>query len=426
MIKRDVYLNRLVSGLGSGSVKIITGLHRVGKSFLLNNIFYEYLLGKGVKRDHIIKFAFDSADDLDLIGEDPFELERDKRPVDRKKFMDFMSGKISKKGRYYLLLDEVQRLESFEYVLNGYLAKGNLEIYVTGSNSKFLSSDVITEFRGRGEEIHVWPLSYSEITQLSEYKKNGLEKYMVYGGLPRVALASSNERRMNYLREQMEKTFLKDVIEHNNVQNKYELGELLDIVASGISSLTNPRRLANTFSSIKNAKMAEGTISNYLDYFKDAFLIDTAVRYDVKGKKYISTPYKIYFEDIGLRNARLNFRQVEYTHIMENVLFTELKYRGYAVDVGALDIIERDKRKRLEIDFVANAGSSRYYIQSAYDIPDAQKLQQETRAFDLLKDSFRKVIIINRSIVPHLTEKGYLLIGLEEFLLDKDCLDKSF
>ncbi|MBR5900804.1 ATP-binding protein [bacterium] len=426
MIKRDVYLNRLISGIGNDSVKVVTGLRRVGKSYLLNKIFYEYLLDNDVKKERIIKFAFDSAEDLNTIGEDLVELEKAKRPVDYKKFMKFVSGKISKRGRYFLLLDEVQRMDSFEFVLNGYLAKGNLEIYVTGSNSKFLSSDVITEFRGRGDEIHVLPLSYSEISQLKSYKNNGLEKYMVFGGLPRVALADSDERRINYLKEQMERTYLKDVIERNKVRNKTELGELLNILASGIASLTNPRKLANTFSSVKNINMAESTISKYLGYLKEAFIINSAERFDVKGKKYISTPYKIFFEDIGLRNVRLNFRQVEYTHIMENIIFNELRYRGYAVDVGSLETVDQNKRKQLEIDFVVNKGSSRYYIQSAYDIPDAQKLQQETRAFDQIKDSFKKIIIVNRNLIPHMTDKGYLLISLENFLLDKDCLEKNY
>lgn len=426
MIKRDVYLNRLISGIGNDSVKVVTGLRRVGKSYLLNKIFYEYLLDNGVKKERIIKFAFDSAEDLNMFGEDLVELEKAKRPVDYKKFMNFVSGKISKRGRYFLLLDEVQRLDSFEYVLNGYLAKGNLEIYVTGSNSKFLSSEVITEFRGRGDEIHVLPLSFSEISQLKNYKNNGLEKYMVFGGLPRVALADSDERRINYLKEQMERTYLKDVIERNKIRNKTELGELLNILASGIASLTNPRKLANTFSSVKSINMAESTINRYLGYLKEAFIINSAERFDVKGKKYISTPYKIFFEDIGLRNVRLNFRQVEYTHIMENVIYNELRYRGYAVDVGSLETVDKNKRKQLEIDFVINKGSSRYYIQSAYDIPDAQKLQQETRAFDQIKDSFKKIIIVNRNLVPHMTDKGYLLIGLEDFLLDKDCLEKNY
>ena len=425
MIERKEYLDRLVSRIGNDSIKVITGIRRSGKSYLLNNIFYNYLLKSGIDKDHIIVFAFDSAIDLGKIDEDLIEIEKEKRLIDYKKFMAYISGCIVDDKNYFILLDEVQRLDSFEFVLNGYLTQGNIDIYVTGSNSKFLSTDVITEFRGRGDEIHVMPLSFSEVyNYVGGDKTEVIEHYMVYGGLPRVILAKTDEERMSYLQTQIEKTYLKDVIDRHNVRNDEELSELLNIIASGISSLTNPRKLANTFNSVKQMSLSEVTIKEYIHYFKEAFIIDSAMRFDIKGKKYISTPYKLYFEDVGLRNARIDFRQVEYTHIMENIIYNELKYRGYKVDVGVVEIRENNIRKQLEVDFVANKGSKRYYIQSAYDIPNAEKLSQETKSFDYINDSFKRIIIVEKSIVSHYTEKGYLLIGLKDFLLNMNSLEE--
>lgn len=424
MINRDLYLEELKSRMWNDSVKIITGIRRSGKSFLLNSIFYEHLISSGIKEDRIIKFAFDSATDLAKIGEDLIELEKNKRKVSYKKFISYLETLISPKERYYLLLDEVQRLEAFEYVLNGYLSKGNLDIYVTGSNSKFLSSDVITEFRGRGDEIHVMPLSFSEFYG---YLKGDVSKrlfeYMTYGGLPRTVLAQSDKQKMNYLSSQLEKTFIKDVIERNNIRNTEELNELMNFVASGISTLTNPSKLEKRFMSEKKTHLSTDTISNYMKYLQDAFIIDKALRYDVKGKSYISTPYKVYFEDTGLRNAKLGFRQVEFTHLMENMIYNELKSRGYKVDVGVVETREKNQRKQLEVDFVANEGSQRFYIQSAYDIYSEDKLLQETKSLDNISDSFKKIIITERSIVRHHNDKGYLFLSLEDFLLNQDSLN---
>lgn len=419
MIERPVYLKRLANRIGNGSIKIVTGIRRTGKSYLLNKIFYEYLLEQGVEKSHIIKFAFDSAEDLDRIGEDLISIEKEKRNVNYKKFMYFVSSMIQDDEKYFLLLDEIQRLDSFEFVLNAYLSK-NMEIYVTGSNSKFLSSDVITEFRGRGDQVHVMPLSFSEFyNYVGGDKSEALEKYMVYGGLPQVVLAKTDEEKSNYLQLQMERTYLRDVIERHNVKNQEELGELLDIISSGISTLVNPTKLANTFKSEKKISISDVTVKQFIEYFKESYILDSAMRFDVKGKKYIGTPYKIYFEDLGLRNARLNFRQIEYTHLMENILFNELKYRGYKIDVGVVEVREKNIRKQLEVDFVVNKGSQRLYIQSAYDIPDTEKMKQETKSFDNIKDSFKKIIVVEKSTVKRQTENGYLLIGLKDFLLEE-------
>lgn len=424
MINRDLYLEELKSRMWNDSVKIITGIRRSGKSFLLNSIFYEHLISSGVKEDRIIKFAFDSATDLAKIGEDLIELEKNKRKVSYKKFISYLETLISSKERFYLLLDEVQRLEAFEYVLNGYLSMGNIDIYVTGSNSKFLSSDVITEFRGRGDEIHVMPLSFSEFYgYLKGDVSKRLSEYMTYGGLPRTVLAQSDRQKMKYLSSQLEKTFIKDVVERNNIRNTEKLNELMNFIASGISTLTNPAKLEKRFISEKKVLLSVDTISNYIKYLQDAFIIGKALRYDVKGKSYISTPYKVYFEDTGLRNAKLGFRQVEFTHLMENMIYNELKSRGYKVDVGVVETREKNQRKQLEVDFVANEGSQRFYIQSAYDIYSEDKLLQETKSLDNISDSFKKIIITERSIVRHHNDKGYLFLSLEDFLLNQDSLN---
>ena len=407
------------------SIKIITGIRRSGKSFLLKNIFTEYLYSIGVNKENIIIFSFDSALDLSLIGEDLVELEKQKRSVDYKKFLNYISPLILPSQRYYMILDEVQRLDSFEFVLNGYLSMGNIDIYVTGSNSKFLSSDVITEFRGRGDEIHLMPLSFSEFFNYSPDAdvSRKLDEYMTYGGMPRVVLTNGEEAKMNYLSSQLEKTFLKDVIERNNIRNTEELDELVNIIASGISSLTNPLKLENRFLSEKKVKLSANTISSYIRYLKESYILDQAFRYDIKGRAYISTPFKIYFEDVGLRNAKLDFRQVEYTHIMENVIYNELRFRGYKVDVGIVNTRENDVRKQLEVDFVANCGNQRYYIQSAYDIADSEKMVQETQSLDHIDDSFKKIVVVNRNIVPKRNDKGYLFISLSDFLLNADSLN---
>lgn len=427
-IKRDKYLQMLQIRRHNGFVKVITGIRRSGKSYLLNDIFYDYLKRDGIDNKHIIKFAFDSADDLLLIGEDLQELTLLKRKVDPKKFMNYISSQIVDDNMYYLLLDEIQNLGCFETVLNGYLRKKNMDIYVTGSNSKFLSRDVLTEFRGRGDEIHVLPLSFSEFYASYQDDTNyALDDYMIYGGLPAAALMKSSEQKMSYLKTQLKNLFIKDIVDRHHLGSDENLEELFDIIASGISSLTNPTKLSNTFKSVKNVSLSAPTINNYINYMEEAFIVSKAKKYDVKGKKYIDTPYKIYFEDVGLRNARLNFRQIEETHLMENIIYNELRYRGYNVDVGIIDIRENVngsyERRQLEIDFVANQGNKRYYIQSAFDIPNEDKMKQETKSFDKTNDSFKKIIILGKSMRPRRTEKGYLLIGIKEFLLDPNSLD---
>lgn len=427
-IKRDKYLEMLQIRRHNGFIKVITGIRRCGKSYLMNDIFYEKLRQEGVDESHIIKFAFDSAEDLLLIGEDLQDLFINKKKVDPKKFMTFISQRMIDNDMYYLLLDEVQNLGCFEAVLNGYLRKKNMDVYVTGSNSKFLSSDVLTEFAGRGDEIHVLPLSFSEFyANYQDGLDYAFDDYMIYGGLPAVALMKTSEQKSSYLKTQLQNVYLKDLVERNNLNSGENIGELLDIIASGISSLTNPTKLANTFKSIKNTSLSALTIDRYITYMQQAFILSKVNKYDVKGKKYISTPYKIYFEDVGLRNARLDFRQIEETHLMENIIYNELRYRGYNVDVGFVETRENIdgtlKRKQLEIDFVANQGNKRYYIQSAYDIPNEEKMKQETKSLDNIDDSFKKIIVVRNSIKPRRNEKGYLIVGLKEFLLDPNSLE---
>ncbi|MGN1420444.1 MAG: ATP-binding protein [Eubacterium sp.] len=428
-IKRDVYLDRLVARKQNGFIKVITGIRRCGKSYLMNKIFYNYLLSEGIDKSHIIKFAFDSAEDLLLIDEDIIEINEKNRKVNPKKFMKYISGKIEDDSVYYLLLDEVQLLGSFEAVLNGYLRKDNFDIYVTGSNSKFLSSDILTEFEGRGDEVHILPLSFSEFYSVYEgTKEEAFDDYMVYGGLPAIASMKTNEQKSNYLITQMNNVYIKDIVARNNLNSNQDISELVDVLSSGISTLTNPRKLENTFKSSKNSTLCASTIDKYIGYLKNSFLISKAERYDVKGKKYISTPYKLYFEDTGLRNARLNFRQIEETHLMENIIYNELRYRGYNVDVGVIEFREKNDdgkeiRKQVEIDFVANQGSKRYYVQSAYAIPNNEKWEQETRPFDKTNDSFKKIVIVEKSMKPRRDEKGYLMMGVKEFLLDLNSLE---
>jgi len=428
-IKRDFYLNKLIVRMHNGFIKIITGIRRSGKSYLMNNIFYNYLLSSGVDNDHIIRFAFDSASDLRKIGESLIDMDSAGKKVDPYKFTDFVDSKLIGDERYYLLLDEVQKLGSFESVLNGYLRNDNIDIYVTGSNSRFLSSDILTEFAGRGDEIHIMPLSFSEFFSCFEGSaEEAFDEYMVWGGLPALAGMATEEQKSNYLESQLKNVYLRDIESRYNLRDGAETGELLDVLASGVSSLTNPKKLSDTFKSVKGSALAASTIDKYISYFEDAFLVKRAKRYDIKGRRYIDTPYKIYFEDIGLRNARLSFRQIEPTHIMENIIYNELRRRDFYVDVGVVEVRSRDEngkdvRRQLEIDFVANLGSKRYYIQSAYDIPDDEKRRQETRSFDNTPDSFKKIIIIGRSAKPRYDEKGYVTMGIKEFLLNENSLD---
>lgn len=430
-IKRDEYLQRLIVRRHNGFIKVITGIRRSGKSYLLNTLFYNYLINESVDSDHIIKFAFDSAEDLLKIGEDPIVLDNEKndRKVDPKKFLNWILPQIKDDGMYYILLDEVQKLGAFESVLNGFLRKDNTDVFVTGSNSKFLSKDILTEFEGRGDEIHILPLSFSEYYAFKGGDKGeAFDDYSVYGGLPAVALMTSEEQKSTYLISQMQNLYLKDIIMRNNLPENTSIGEVLDVITSGISSLTNPKKIADTFLSVLQEKISDYTVNKYIDHMEDAFMISRVKRYDIKGRKYIGTPYKIYFEDVGLRNARLNFRQIESTHIMENIIFNELRYRGYRVDVGMVESREKDKngkdiRVQREIDFIASMGSKKYYIQSAYAIPNQDKYKQETASFDKTLDSFKKIIIVEKSMKPRRDEKGYVMMGVKEFLLDKDSLE---
>lgn len=428
-IKRNFYLDKLIKRKNNGLVKVITGIRRCGKSYLLNILFYHHLLESGVPDDHIIRFAFDSADDLYLIGESLLELEKKNRKANPEKFMAYIRSKTADSAMYYLLLDEVQMLDCFETVLNGYLRKDNIDVYVTGSNAKFLSSDIITEFAGRGDEIHMYPLSFSEF--MSVYpgdKYEGLSQYMLYGGIPMVVLKDDDADKAATLNNLFDEIYIRDIFKRNKIKNPGELEDLLNILSSAVGSLTNPEKLKNTFRSVKKSRITAATIKRYLDYFEDSFLMESAQRYDIRGKAYIETPKKYYFSDLGLRNSRINFRQFEQTHVMENVLYNELRMRGYNVDVGVVIIAQKDSngkviRKQLEVDFVCNAGSNRYYIQSAYSIPDAGKQEQEIRPFRKIDDSFRK-IVITKDIVPlHYDEHGILIMNIYDFLLDSTKLE---
>lgn len=429
-IKRNFYLEKLIKRKSNGLVKVITGIRRCGKSYLMNTLFYHHLLDSGVSEDHIIRFAFDSADDLYLIGENLIELEKRNRKADPEKFMAYIRSKTIDHATYYLLLDEVQMLDCFETVLNGYLRKDNMDVYVTGSNAKFLSSDIITEFAGRGDEIHMYPLSFSEFMSVYQGDKyEGLSQYMLYGGIPMVVLKDGDADKAAALSNLFDEIYIRDIYKRNRIKNPGELEDLLNILSSAVGSLTNPEKIKNTFHTVKKSRITATTIKKYLDYFEDSFLMESAQRYDIRGKAYIETPKKYYFSDLGLRNSCINFRQFEQTHVMENVLYNELRMRGYNVDVGVVTTAQKDTngkviRKQLEVDFVCNAGSNRYYIQSAYSLPDAKKQEQEIRPFRKIDDSFKK-IVVTKDIVPfHYDEYGILIVNVYDFLLDPVMLEK--
>ena len=413
-INRDYYLNKLVSAKNDGLIKVVTGIRRCGKSYLLNNIFYEYLLMDGVNENHIIKVALDDSDNEELLNP--------------KNLSKYIKDKIIDKDIYYVILDEIQLVENFEGVLNGLLRINNIDIYVTGSNSKFLSTDIITEFRGRGEEIRIYPLSYYEFMSIYKGDKlDGWVEYITYGGLPLVVTMSNDERKMNYLKEQQKNVYINDVVERNNIKNDSELITLVEIISSTIGSLSNPKKLSDTFKSNAGVDISPKTISSYLKYLEEAFLIEKSARYDVKGKKYMSTPYKFYFSDIGLRNSFINFRQYEETHIMENVIYLELKRRGYNVDVGVVELKERKENeftyKQLEIDFIANKGNNKIYIQSAFSMPTAEKKEQEERSLLKINDSFKKIIIVKDYIKRIRDDNGIIVMSVFDFLLDPNSLD---
>lgn len=429
-IRRDFYLDKLIARKHNGLIKVITGIRRCGKSYLLNTIFYHHLLEQGVDAGHIIRFAFDSADDLSLIGESLIQIAKERRGVDPKKFIAYIQSKVIDDGMYYLLLDEIQMLDCFEAVLNGYLRKDNMDIFVTGSNAKLLSKDIATEFAGRGDEVPMYPLSFAEfMTVYRGDKYMGLSEYMLYGGIPMVVLRQSANDKAITLQNLFDEIYIRDITARNRVKNVGELEDLLNILSSAIGSLTNPEKLKNTFRTAKKSKITANTIRKYLEYFEDSFLIESAQRYDIKGKAYIETPKKYYFSDLGLRNARINFRQFEQTHSMENVIYNELRMRGYCVDVGVVPIAEKDPdgkvtRKQLEVDFVCNLGSARYYIQSAYSLPDEAKRTQEIRPFRRIDDSFKKIIVTKDLVPPYYDEYGILTINIYDFLLDPACLEK--
>lgn len=428
-INRDFYLNQLINSKNNGLVKVITGIRRCGKSYLLFNLFSEYLLKNGVDKDHIIKFAFDSQDYLDLINEDLLSLTKAKRKVDSQKFNDYIKTQITDNETYYILLDEIQLLDNFEPILNGYLRKPNLDIYVTGSNAKFLSKDIITEFRGRGWEIHINPLSFKEFTQVyNDSLDEAYKAYSTFGGLPKLFAFTNEADKVRYLNSIFNETYLKDIIDRNKIVNINELGELLDFLSSSIGSLTNPTKLSNTFNSVKHVHIHPDTIKKYIDYFADSFLIYTPKRYDIIGKGYIDSPLKYYFSDIGLRNVRLNFRELEQPRLMENIVYNELVCRGYNVDVGSVKLYEKNDTgksvlKNTEIDFVCNQFDKRYYVQVAYTLDSEEKLAQEQKSLLHTNDGFKKIIIVKEAIKPHYNQSGIYIIGLYDFLLNEDIFN---
>lgn len=430
IIQRDFYLNKLIKRKHNGQVKVITGIRRCGKSYLLNILFYDHLLNCGVDEQHIIRFAFDSADDLILIGESLIKMQKEKRGADPEKFMEYIRSKIVDKEMYYLLLDEVQLMDCFETVLNGYLRHENMDVFVTGSNAKFLSKDIITEFAGRGDEIHMYPLSFAEFMSVYNGDKyEGLSEYMLYGGIPQVVLMDEEDDKAKVLQNLFEEIYIKDIFRRHKIKNQGELEDLLNILSSSIGSLSNPEKLKNTFRSVKKSSITSNTIKKYLDYLEDSFLIESAQRYDIKGRTYIETPKKYYFSDMGLRNARINFRQIEQTHSMENVIYNELCMRGYNVDVGVVIVSERDEkgnsvRKQLEVDFVCNSGSRRIYIQSAYSLPDEEKRAQEIRPFRKIDDSFKKILITRDIVKANYDSNGILTLNIFDFLLDPTAIEK--
>lgn len=428
MIERPLYLQRLIDRMNNGSIKIITGIRRCGKSVLLFDLFADYLTKLGIDESHIIKFAFDSDEHLALIGENILDIAQSKRKVDPHKFSDYIRSKIVDDSKYYLLLDEVQQLGSFETVLNGFQYKRNVDVYVTGSNSKFLSSDIITEFRGRGDEVRVYPLSFKEFYSAHGGDKyDAWEDYHLYGGMPALFERKNDEQKTEYLQSLINTVYLTDIVERNNVVYKDELDSIVDFLCSTIGSLTNPKKIADTLQSVKGKSISDVTAKTYLSYLTEAFLFVEAKRFDIKGKKYFGTPIKYYAADVGLRNARLNFRQLEENHIMENVIFNELRIRDYSVDVGIVETRETtngtSKRKQLEVDFVASKGSRKYYIQSAYEMPTEEKLLQEKKSLTKINDSFKKIIVVKDNVRPQIDENGIVTIGLINFLLDENSLD---
>lgn len=413
-IRRDVYLNKLIRKKKNGLIKVVTGIRRCGKSYLLFHLFHNHLLEEGVPEDHVIEVALDDR--------------RNKALRDPDAMLRYIEQRMQGKGDYYIILDEVQYMDEFEDVLNSLLHIPNADVYVTGSNSKFLSSDVITEFRGRGDEIHVYPLSFREYASVYPGTPDeAWDDYVVYGGLPLTLSMEAPEDKAEYLTTLFQKVYLSDIVERHNVRSKAELDELVGVLASSTGSYTSLSKLMKTFKSVKNKTLSDKTIKNYIDFLMDSFLISKATRYDIKGKKYIGSPAKYYFEDVGLRNARLGFRQVEENHLMENIIYNELRIRGYHVDVGVVEHYsansagKREKRQ-LEVDFVATLGSDKCYIQSAFAMPSSDKAEQERRSLLSISDSFRKIIVVGRDQKVRRDENGIATIGIQKFLLDENSL----
>ena len=415
IIKREKYLQELLSLQGNGLIKVITGMRRCGKSYLLFEIFVSQLIEQGVRPDHIVKVDFEDYKNKDL------------RDPDR--LYAYVESCIKDTEQYYLLLDEVQLLHSFEDVLNGFLRKPNVDIYVTGSNARFLSKDIITEFRGRGYEIKMYPLCFREyMTAFSGSPQAGLNEYMLYGGLPQILSFTAEEQKVNFLKRLFAETYLTDIKERYDIRRDGDLEEIIDIIASSIGALTNPNKLLNTFRSEKKSIISYDTIKDYLDYLCDAFLVERATRYDIKGKHYVNSPYKYYFTDLGLRNARINFRQFEKSHLMENLVYNEMRVRGYNVDVGVVPTVRTNaegKRQRalLEVDFVCNLGSRRYYLQSAYRMESAEKVEQESASLLKVDDSFKKIIIVGEECPITRNQQGITTIGIYDFLLRENALE---
>lgn len=416
IVQRKKYLDLLIAGQGNGLVKIVTGGRRCGKSFLLFTLFHNYLVEQGVAPDHIIEISLDDRRSIKLLNPDAL--------------LDYIDSLVKKDGKtYYVILDEVQLVDDFVGVLLSLMHNSQLDVYVSGSNSKFLSKDVVTEFRGRGDEIRVWPLSFSEYySAVGGDRSAAWKDYYTYGGLPQVLQLESEQKKIEYLRNLYELTYLNDVIEHNHLRNAEGMRQLVRVLASGIGSSTNPKRISNTFQSAEGVSIGDKTIRDYLGYLQDAFLIEEALRYDVKGRKYIGTETKYYFMDLGLRAVVLNFRQQEETHIMENIIYNELRQRGYLVDVGLVETWTKDekgntKRQNLEVDFVVNHGATRVYIQSAFRMPTPDKENQEQRSLLQIGDSFRKMIIVGEDIKRKVNEQGIITMSLLDFLLDKDCVE---
>jgi len=414
-IRRDIYLKKLINRMHNGMIKVITGIRRSGKSYLLFTIFKDYLLSEGVDEDHIISIELDRLENKKY--RNPYVI------------LEEIRSQLVDSKDYYIFLDEVQLLDQFEDVLNSLLHIKNVDVYVTGSNSKFLSKDIITEFRGRGDEVHVYPVSFREyMTVFNGDKYEGWSSYVRFGGLPLTVTMNSDEQRVEYLTRLFEETYIKDIIERNHIEKKQELNDLINVLASGIGSLTNPSKIVATFNSVIQSDISLNTVRSYIEYLEDAFIISEANRYDVKGRKYIGTPLKYYFEDVGLRNARLGFRQVEETHLMENIIYNEFRVRGFSVDVGVVMKRKRTKagvqeKKQLKIDFIANQGSRRYYIQSAFSIPDEEKREQEKASLINVGDSFKKIIIVKDVVKPWHDDDGILTISLYDFLLDEKSLE---